>query len=55
MTPLDEALSEDGRYLYVLAAGTHGIVQFAVGKDGNLTYVGSQLNIPATAGGLAVR
>jgi 6-phosphogluconolactonase (cycloisomerase 2 family) len=55
MTPLDEALSEDGRYLYVLAAGTHGIVQFAVGKNGTLTYVGSQLNIPATASGLAVR
>ncbi len=54
MTPLDEALSEDGRTLYVLAAGSHGIVQLSVGKDGVLTYVGSQLNIPATAAGLAV-
>jgi 6-phosphogluconolactonase len=55
MTPLDEALSEDGHTLYVLAAGSHGIVQFSVGDDGALTYVGSQLNIPATAAGLAVR
>lgn len=54
MTPLDEALSEDGRTLYVLAAGSHGIVQFSVDKDGTLTYVGSQLNIPVTAAGLAV-
>ena len=54
MTPLDEALSEDGQTLYVLAAGSHGIVQFSVGNDGALTYVGSQLNIPATAAGLAV-
>ena len=37
MTPLDEALSEDGRTLYVLAAGSHGIVQFAVGEDGTLS------------------
>ena len=55
MTALDLAQSHDGRYLYVLAAGTHGIVPFEVGDDGTLTYVGSQLNIPATAAGLAVR
>ena len=54
MAPLDEALSEDGHTLYVLAAGSHGIVQFSVGNDGALTYVGSQLNVPATAAGLAV-
>ena len=55
MTALDEALSQNDRYLYVLAAGSHGIVQFAVAEDGTLTPIGSQLNIPATAAGLAVR
>jgi 6-phosphogluconolactonase len=52
-TALDEALSRDSRYLYVLA-GT-GIVEFEVGADGALTRIGSQQDIPAAAAGLAVR
>jgi 6-phosphogluconolactonase (cycloisomerase 2 family) len=52
-TALDEALSQDGRYLYVLA-GT-GIVGFHVSSDGTLTRIGSQADIPAAAAGLAAR
>lgn len=55
MTPLDLDLSENGRYLYVLAAGSHGIVELEVDSDGALTQIGAQANIPATAAGLAVR
>ena len=55
MTPLDESLSESGRYLYVLAAGSHGIVELEVGADGSLTPIGVEADVPATAAGLAVR
>jgi hypothetical protein len=55
MTPLDLALSDNGRFLYVLAAGSHGIVEFDVGHDGSLTWIGTMPSIPATAVGIAVR
>jgi len=55
MTPLDLGLSENGRYLYVLAAGSHGIVGFEVGSDGSLTHVDTEANVPAAAAGIAVR
>jgi 6-phosphogluconolactonase len=55
MTPLDLALSENGRYLYVLAAGSHGIVGFSVGADGTLTHAETEANVPVSAAGIAVR
>jgi 6-phosphogluconolactonase (cycloisomerase 2 family) len=55
MTPLDLALSDNGRFLYVLAAGSHGIVELDVGHDGTLTWIGTMPSIPATAAGIAVR
>jgi 6-phosphogluconolactonase (cycloisomerase 2 family) len=55
MTALDLALSENGRYLYVLAAGTHGIVTFEVGSDGTLTHVDTEADVPVAAAGIAVR
>jgi 6-phosphogluconolactonase len=55
MTALDLALSENGRYLYVLAAGTHGIVALEVGKDGTLTHVDTEVDVPVAAAGIAVR
>ena len=55
MTALDLALSENGRYLYVLAAGSHGIVGFEVGADGTLTHVETEVNVPLAAAGIAVR
>ena len=47
--------SENGRYLYVLAAGSHGIAGFEVGSDGSLTHADTEANVPVTAAGIAVR
>jgi hypothetical protein len=55
MTALDLALSENGRYLYVLAAGTHGLVTLDVGSDGTLTHVDTEADVPVAAAGIAVR
>jgi 6-phosphogluconolactonase len=55
MTALDLALSQNGHYLYVLAAGSHGIVAFEVGADGTLTHVDTEANVPVAAAGIAVR
>jgi 6-phosphogluconolactonase (cycloisomerase 2 family) len=49
------AQSHDGKYLYVLAAGSHGIVTFEVGADGTLTHVDTEGNVPVAAAGIAVR
>ena len=54
MTPLDLALSRDGRFLYVLAAGTDRIVSFAVDGDGGLTRLDTAA-APIAAVGIAVR
>jgi 6-phosphogluconolactonase (cycloisomerase 2 family) len=57
MTALDLAQSHDGKYLYVLAAGTHGIVTFQIGNDGTLTHTDTDTdgNVPVAAAGIAVR
>jgi 6-phosphogluconolactonase (cycloisomerase 2 family) len=55
MTPLDLALGEGGRYLYVLAAGSHGIVELEVGNDGTLTPLGAESAVPSAGAGLAAR
>jgi 6-phosphogluconolactonase len=52
-TALDEALSRNSRYLYVLAG--NGIVGFEVGADGSLTRIGAQADVPPAAAGLAAR
>jgi 6-phosphogluconolactonase (cycloisomerase 2 family) len=55
MTALDLALSANGRYLYVLAVGTHGIDTFEVGSDGTLMHLDTEADVPAAAAGIAVR
>jgi 6-phosphogluconolactonase (cycloisomerase 2 family) len=54
LAALDLALSENGHYLYVLAAASRGIVAFEVGADGTLTHVDTATGIPAAAAGIAV-
>jgi 6-phosphogluconolactonase (cycloisomerase 2 family) len=49
----DEALSEDGRFLYALHADRQRIFAWAVGVDGTLAAVDSADGLPATAAGLA--
>jgi 6-phosphogluconolactonase len=55
MTALDIAISDNGRYLYVLAAGSHGIVAFEVGSDGTLSHIGTHADVPLAAAGIAAR
>ena len=54
-TPIDEALSRNGRYLYVLAAGAREIVAFSIAADGSLTNLGAASGLPAGMVGLAAR
>ena len=58
-SPGDEAVSQDGKYLYVLVQTpaflpnfTH-IVTYAIGKGGTLTQVASTGGLPFSASGLA--
>jgi 6-phosphogluconolactonase len=52
--PLDEAVSNNGRYLYNLTDGLHTISTFAIAEDGSLTLTGS-VAVPAGAAGVAAR
>ena len=51
--PLDEAISSDGRFLYVLVDGHHTIGGFRINADGSLTPLGEVGTLPAGAVGLA--
>jgi 6-phosphogluconolactonase len=50
--PLDEAVSNSGRYLYNLTDGLHTITTLRVDEDGSLSFLGS-IPVPAGAAGLA--
>ncbi len=55
-TPIDEALSADSRFLYVLNAGTHEIIGFRVnGANGELEETTLVEDVPVAAFGLAAR
>src|SRR5262249_3737000 len=51
--PLDEAVSQDGRFFYVLVDGRHTVAGFRIAKDGSLTPLGEVGTLPAGAVGLA--
>ena len=51
--PLDEAISSDGQFLYVLVDGHHTIGGFRINADGSLTPLGEVGALPAGAVGLA--
>jgi 6-phosphogluconolactonase len=53
--PLDEAVSENGRFLYVLTDGYHTVTGFAIGEDGSLTQVTQAGALPPGDVGLAAR
>jgi 6-phosphogluconolactonase (cycloisomerase 2 family) len=53
--PTDAAFSENGRYFYVLSAGTHGITAFQVQNDGSLTAISGATGLPTEAVGLVAR
>jgi 6-phosphogluconolactonase len=52
--PLDNAVSHDQEFMYVLLNGRHEIVGYRVGHDGSLTQVTS-IPVPTGAAGIAVR
>jgi 6-phosphogluconolactonase len=52
--PLDEAVSNNGQYLYNLTDGLHTISTLAIAEDGSLTLTGS-IAVPTGAAGLAAR
>jgi len=52
--PIDEAFSNDGRFLFALTSSVPGISGFRVEPDGRLRPIGS-VAAPATSVGLAVR
>ena len=54
-TPIDLALSEDGRFLVVLNSGTHGIGVLRIQRNGQLQPVVTVGSLPASANGLAAR
>jgi 6-phosphogluconolactonase (cycloisomerase 2 family) len=51
--PLDEAISSDGQFLYVLVDGHHTVGGFRIGADGSLTSLGEVGSLPAGTVGLA--
>lgn len=54
--PIDIAQSEDGHFLYVLAAGTGEIVSYSVNPlNGSLTHVQTMPGLPMSVDGLAAR
>ena len=53
-TPLDNAATHDQKYMYVLLGGSHKIVGYRVGHDGDLTQVAS-VDVPVGAAGQAAR
>ena len=53
--PIDAGFSANGRYLYVLTAGSHEIVPFALNADGSLTELAAVTGLPAGMVGLAAR
>ena len=54
-TPLDAAISNDNRFLYVLTPGTGNIQGFVISLDGSLTPLSQASGIPASASGLTAR
>ena len=50
------AISNDGRFFYVLNAGAGGIGDYRIESDGALTSLpGSNAGLPASVSGLAAR
>lgn len=54
-SPLDEAITQEGRFLYVLTRGTNNVVGFAIQNDGSLESLGAGTSLPAGSIGLAAR
>jgi hypothetical protein len=54
-SPIDMALNNGSRYLYVHAAGLQTVQGFRVEADGSLTPIGGAGGVPFGAQGIAAR
>jgi len=54
-TPLDAAISNDNRFLYVLTPGTGNVQGFVISLHGSLTPLTQATGVPPSASGLVVR
>ena len=54
-SPIDATVSNDGRFLYVLTAGSHEIAGFEIEQDGSLTPIGNVGGLLPGTIGLAAR
>ena len=53
--PIDMAVNNSSRFLYVIAAGTQSVVSFRVGRDGSLTQIDTDGGLPLGAQGIAAK
>jgi 6-phosphogluconolactonase (cycloisomerase 2 family) len=53
--PIDAAMSNNSKILYVLNSGAHSITAYRVNDDGSLTLITTAGGLPAGAAGLAAR
>lgn len=51
--PIDEALSNNSRFLYVLNSGSHSIRTFSIHSDGSMQFLSDGEGLPPGAAGLA--
>ena len=54
-TPVDMAVAGNGKFLYVLNAGSRAISAFRIQDDGALTPVTGSVSVPTGINGLAAR
>jgi 6-phosphogluconolactonase len=54
-TPVDAAISNDNRFLYVLTPGIGNVQGFAISLDGSLTPLNQAGGVPSSASGLIAR
>lgn len=55
MSPIDAAIDQQSRFLYVLCGGDDSIVSYEIGEDGMLTQIDSDGGLSDRASGLVVR
>jgi 6-phosphogluconolactonase (cycloisomerase 2 family) len=53
--PIDIALNNSSRFLYVLVAGTQSVASFRVGRNGTLTLIDTDGGLPLGAQGIAAK
>jgi 6-phosphogluconolactonase len=53
--PIDEAFGKDGRFLYVIVAGTQSVAAYSIQNNGSLSLIGTVGGLPFGSQGIAAR